>query len=295
MDISELDYSLKLKLKQTFKFCIEFFKEHGINWYAAGGTVLGAVRHKDIIPWDDDIDIMVPRKDYNKLLDLASTLYGTSYSIASTRNFGYYLGAAKIVDETTTLWEAPRFRYPLGVFVDIFPIDQFDYEIEQYSTLLKEHLEVFEKYARSISKPGIKDFMFYAKTKHPNALLDLFKGCLYSSKKAEELYKSFLGIDGIFDQGKGRYVASPFGAYGCKEYFPAEYFDTYEELPFGDLEIRVPGMYKEYLGKMYGNYMELPPIEKRKSHHELYYLNLKERISLEEAQKRINSGESIVY
>lgn len=294
MDNTEFDYNLKLKLKQTFKFCVEFFKEHEINWYAAGGTVLGAVRHKDIIPWDDDIDIMVPRKDYNKLLDLASAFNGTNFKIESPRNFGYYVGAAKIVDETTTLWEVPRYRYPLGVFIDIFPIDQFDYEIDQYSTLLKEHLEIFERYARSISKPSMKEVLFYAKTRHPNAILDVFKDLLYSSKKADELHKEFLKIDGIFDQGKGRYIASPFGAYGSREFFPAEYFATYEELPFGDLTIRVPGMYKEYLSKMYGNYMELPPIEKRISHHEQYYLNLKERITLEEAQKRIACGERFV-
>lgn len=72
---------LKTRLLEVFQFAKEFFQQHNLRYIGCGGTVLGAIRHKGFIPWDDDIDLYMPRKDYEKLLSLASELQGTGYEL----------------------------------------------------------------------------------------------------------------------------------------------------------------------------------------------------------------------
>ena len=95
-------------------------------------------------------------------------------------------------------------------------------------------------------------------------------------------------------QDDGKYavsLASMRYGYG-KEIFKSEWFDSYVVYPFADTEIRVPIGYDEYLKSVFGDYMQLPPVEKRISDHKKYYVNLKEGLTLEETKKRIKRGET---
>ena len=133
------EIAYRQKLLDTFKFTIRFFESHNLRWWACGGTMLGAIRHHDIIPWDDDIDIIMPRDDYNKLLDDAIDLKDSHYSLITPRDQNYYLTSAKIYDNKTTLIESRRYPFAIGVFVDIFPLDQFDYSFKEYCYLFKRY------------------------------------------------------------------------------------------------------------------------------------------------------------
>ena len=100
-------------------------QKNNLSYYAAYGTALGAIRHGGIIPWDDDIDVWMPRKDYERFLALRPSLVDTSFEILDIQDKGYYLYFAKFCDKNTTLIE--REGEPvIGLYIDIFPLDNYD-------------------------------------------------------------------------------------------------------------------------------------------------------------------------
>lgn len=99
-------------------------RAHGLTYYAAFGTLLGAVRHGGYIPWDDDIDVMMPRADYDRLHDIFQTAAPQHVSLSSPRTRAdWQFPFAKIGDERTQLWEPLENPLPLAVNVDLFPVD----------------------------------------------------------------------------------------------------------------------------------------------------------------------------
>ena len=92
-DISEIEF--KQRLIKLFKEFIDVCNKNKLRYYAAYGTALGAVRHRGIIPWDDDIDVWMPREDYERFLSLRNQLTATPYEILDIQNKGYYLYFAK--------------------------------------------------------------------------------------------------------------------------------------------------------------------------------------------------------
>ena len=124
--MTDLQIKLLSMLDTFHKICIE----NNLSYYVVGGTALGAIRHKGFIPWDDDIDVGMPRDDYEKFKNLAKTLYLSEYEFefSGKKDFTYTYG--KMYDTTTTLIENNRYRICRGIFIDIFPIDGLgnDYE-----------------------------------------------------------------------------------------------------------------------------------------------------------------------
>ena len=111
-------------LLKTMKAFIALCKEYDIHYVAAYGTILGAVRHNGLIPWDDDIDVFMTRENYEKFLSLRNYSSLKDYEIIDIENEGYYLPFAKFCDKHTTLWEVKKFPFIIGVFIDIFPLDK---------------------------------------------------------------------------------------------------------------------------------------------------------------------------
>ncbi|KXB74135.1 hypothetical protein HMPREF1860_02125 [Prevotella amnii] len=120
-----MDKLLQKKLLSLFKEFTLFCKKNNLTYYAAYGTAIGAVRHHGIIPWDDDVDVWMPRKDYEKLLKLKTTLLKTNYEIINIENKGYYLYFAKFCNRNTSIIE--REGEPnIGLYIDIFPLDNYN-------------------------------------------------------------------------------------------------------------------------------------------------------------------------
>lgn len=113
----------KLKYKEilcnTMKSFINICKEHNLQYYACAGTCLGAIRHKGMIPWDDDIDVLMPRSDYDKFLALKQKLQGTGYEIVDSNNQFYNQWFAKFSDANTTIVEITDFPIVFGVYDNI--------------------------------------------------------------------------------------------------------------------------------------------------------------------------------
>lgn len=285
----------KSTLINTFKTAIDFFELNGIKWFACGGTCLGAVRHQDIIPWDDDIDLFVYRDDYERLFDIRESLepYGLSM-ISIEDGYGYYNGYIKIFNNQTTLWELKEYESVVGVYIDVFPIDKSDIGVSECLKIQKEYRDALEKYRRGICKTSIKD------------LLDLFThfhwgdlwyriSCKMQFHNRKKEYNNLLeSIRKVSFNSHGKHTMCVMGSYWERDHYPSEWFSETIEAPFGDFRVKLPVGYDEYLTQLYGDYMKLPPKEKQVSHHDHYYCNLKEGLTLDEVKERINQGEFIV-
>ncbi len=115
---------LQLRILQILKAVDIVCREHNLRYYLVAGTLLGAVRHKGFIPWDDDLDIAMPREDYDILMAHAREWLPEPYEAKCAETDPSYSGAfAKVVDSSTTLIEREHYAYLAGIYIDIFPLD----------------------------------------------------------------------------------------------------------------------------------------------------------------------------
>ncbi len=116
--------TLQLHLLAMLKDVAAAFERHSLRWYMADGTLLGAVREKGFIPWDDDVDLAMPRPDYDRLIAHSREILPEPYEFVCYENDKKYpLHFGKVQDASTTLIERPHLYYLGGVYLDIFPID----------------------------------------------------------------------------------------------------------------------------------------------------------------------------
>lgn len=259
---------LQAKELEILKFFIKICEKHHLTYFLIAGTALGAVRHKGFIPWDDDIDVALPREDYDKLMTLTSEFEGTNYFLQNYNTDPKYIyNYAKIRDNTTTYIENYYKTYQInhGVWIDIFPFDGVSYKLEDRKKFHKKVKgswgQVWLQYPyglrRSFSKETwFKDLLlnivaypwFWTNVNH-------YRNKLIDKKVSKIPYKDALLVGNFF------------GIYGYKEIFPREVFLEGQKGEFEGIEVNLPKDYDKYLTMMYGDYMKLPPEEKRVGHH----------------------------
>ena len=239
--------------------------KHNICFFAVAGTMLGAVRHKGYIPWDDDVDLALRREDYNKLLEVGpqEIQYPFFFQTALTEE-DYYSPLVRIRDSRTTAiirsgshddWGR---RCNNGIYLDIFPLDGY---IENSFLRRIQFIEI-----RGINMI-MRERVYEEKGKLGSSIRHRILKRAVNKKMLERLYRRYNVVCSRYSY-KTEKVALLAGSVYNKAYY-WDYEDIHETVyvPFEDTEIPIPKGYDKCLKVQYGDYMKLPPIEKRGAHH----------------------------
>lgn len=277
------NYTFRAKLIETFRSFDNFCKSHGIKYYTAGGTLIGAVRHKGLIPWDDDVDVWMLRSDYEKFLSFRGKVDG-HYDIMDSRDKNYWLlSLAKYVDTNTTLWEFEHYPCITGVYIDVFPLDECD--ADKAMALRKEYDDVSFKLTYAMARHSLNQFLTLLTHSSFRTILVYLKDSFYYRPRYKKYLHDYLVVVNKIKESKGNMFVAFDGLYQEREIYKKEWLDGIVQLPFEDMVIDAPVGFHEILTQVYGDYMQLPPVDKRISHHSHYFLDLNRRWTIEEVKE----------
>ena len=233
-------------------------EEHDLRYYLVGGTLLGAVRHRGFIPWDDDVDVAMPEEDYKTFLRLAASLPPHLVLESPETREDYPLAFCKLCDRTVP-FETSFAGGPCGVYIDIFPLVPSRRPDRWTRALFNlQHAAVYVLQVRY----GWQNFIPYKKrsARAVYALLDRLPAA--AVKKLRDTILRSLRAEGT------GYLFSPGGAYKAdKEFYPEAWFASRETVTFEGRAFPGPCGWHEYLSRNYGDYMTLPPESERHSGH----------------------------
>lgn len=243
-------------------------EKYDIRYSLTGGTLIGAVRHKGFIPWDDDIDIMIPRPDYNKFIQIVQEIDDLPIRVLAEEICGndYQYAFAKACHPKTELVEKDieQPKVKLGVYVDIFPVDGIGYKYKKakFRTMIFQFFHGLKlssnwtKFRRSKLRKW-----YYEPFRYVCYLLSRILGRNFIDRR---LYK----LSSKIPFEKSNYAGRLVGDFGSKEIMEKELFDKYIKLEFEGQLFNAVEDYDTFLKCLYGDYMTMPPVEKRVSHHE---------------------------
>lgn len=245
-------------LIRVAKYC----DEQKLRYYLAYGTLLGAVRHKGYIPWDDDIDILMPRPDYDIFINEFNN-DNSEYKVYTFMNEpNYPWPYAKVSYEKTIYIEKLAVYFDkIGVNIDVFPMDGLPSTHPKRKKIvdllmIRRKLLNIKHISLSSQRPLYK-----------NAIL-MFGKILVSGLNYKTLIKLIDQKAKSFEYDEGEYVGCLVWNYGHKEIMSRRVFSNKCKLEFEGKEFYAPKMYDEFLINIYGDYMKLPSKEKRITHHD---------------------------
>lgn len=239
--------------KEILAYVDQLCRKYALRYWVCGGTLLGTIRHKGFIPWDDDIDIFLPWQDYLKLIEVFEENERYTMMGMGTSEVNDFCDIfAKVVDKNTIINEdIGTVRKVNPVWIDVFPLVGLPADSEERLVFFRKYQEVNRRIWEE----------FYAS----NGSVEVFSK--WYGKQREFLEK--------YDFDKSDYVGVLGTAYGERDATTRAVYDSTCRMPFEDIEVNVPVGYHEYLDNLYGkDWMQLPDESKRQSHHnvEAYWL-----------------------
>ena len=261
---------INLLKQRELELFIEFIKVCeilNINYFVLGGTLLGAVRHQGFIPWDDDIDVGMFRNDFetfrNKGIDLLPK-WCFLQDCYNDKNIPYSF--IKIRDKNSVFIESSVSNFDInhGVFIDVFPLDYYpDKKIRKLSvdfinTILTHRVNLLFKFNKHSGFRKTEDVI----------LKLLFPNYRLAVKLRDKFYRSV-------SRRPSQFVRNYCGAWALKEIVPTSYFAGIKKIEFEGIYVSCPLESEKYLTAIYGDYLKLPPLDKRIPHHNVVKFEIK--------------------
>lgn len=263
------DFLISEKMKKIWAVELDCYLEfaricdkYDLRYYAYGGTLLGAIRHKGFIPWDDDMDVCMPREDYEELLKVAQNELGEPYFMLTPYSDSNCFRTIVILINRKTTWTSRFFLHSgcaNGLCLDIFPLDNYNAATHEKDL---EEIRLSAKRCSQYMKRNDTDKMtpeHYASWKK------------YMTNDPMKEWENVQRVATKWNNTNTENYSMKVFVLSDKRYndpLKKEWFDTSQLVKFETLDMRIPSGYHNILTATYGDYMKYPPIEKRGVWHE---------------------------
>lgn len=251
-------------LKRVTEIC----NQYGLRYYLLGGTFLGAVRHQGFIPWDDDIDIGMPRADFERFCEIVQETLEAPFGYASYRNNAehiyfhprIYNYNSRVIDRSGVEEKETH------AWIDIFPLDGMPKngavrKIYGGYLLFLRLLFMYSQFDKIVNVK-LKNRVWYEKVLIAIGKVIKFDKILNTRKIMEKIDRTLQK----YDYETSAYVGNFMGAYKMKEVFPKKYYEETAEYSFEGMLCKAPENYDAVLSRMYGDYMTPPAADVQNKH-----------------------------
>lgn len=230
------------------RFIKKVCEENALRYYMCGGTLLGAVRHRGYIPWDDDVDIAMPLQDYKEFIKIIKD-HEQYYPLSVYHNKEeYYNFFMRVLDKTTVMkfWEYP-FLMTTGVSIDVFPLFGLPDQ--------KEEIDYFYNKIRSLNEQFISTY------------IEEIENDSVIQENRRKLQEKIITMMEQYEFDESINIGYLLSKYKEKEIMPSKIYANSVQLDFEGEKFNAPSGYVEYLTRLYHDYMELPPEKEQFNTH----------------------------
>lgn len=261
---------LQSQILNVYKKIKNICDENNLRYYAIGGTCIGAVRHNGFIPWDDDMDIAMPRRDYEKLKDIIRNSEEPELEVVTQDDRENYRPLfMKVYNPNTTYVESDVRDIKdtiTGIFVDVMPLDglpesQLGRKMLCHRLIYLHHMNDVRRLTGVRPSKGVKC---------------LIKHILYIAMQGKPVNfysQRYMHLLEKYDFDKSEYTSYGWSYHIKRLIFPSKWFNDYVEIKFEDTIIRCPVEYDKYLAQQFGDYMKVPDKVEQQENHNIYYWN----------------------